>query len=155
MTAVLATLAWWVTNLVAAICYFWAYGENVPKAEEQALWFRFLTADLTTASPGMMLATFLFPISAIWYRRLGWSLPDWLSDGFPRHWTLFVIYLGLAATLFGMVVALSAVGTKNMHSAERQQQQLTQLIAGTSTGIGEFTSGAGGCLCHVSAQNLS
>jgi membrane protease YdiL (CAAX protease family) len=120
VAAALVIAVWLVVNGVATFRYFAAYGESTASSEGQSLWYRFFTADLTTASPLMMLATFLFPLYAMRCRRKGRPLPDWLSDGFPRHWNLFVIYLGLAATLFGMVVALSAVGTKDVSGAERQ-----------------------------------
>ncbi len=130
-----AALGWWVLNLQVAISYFATLDARGTVSENQTLIYRFCTADFTTASPLMMLLSFLFPMYAIF--RLGREgvLPEWLPEGFPRHWTVFVIYVGLAATLFGMVVALAAVGTEDISSAERQQEQLIQLIAGTSTAL--------------------
>jgi hypothetical protein len=80
-----------MVNLHAARCYFVANGDHPVLAEGRSFLCKFLTEDLTTASPLMMVATFPFPLHAIRQRRRGQPLPDALCEGFPRNGTLFLV----------------------------------------------------------------
>jgi len=125
---------WWLVNVDVALQYFRGSG-ILPSFSPLRMPYKLLAScskDYTTASPLLILLTFAFPL-LVWNSvRRKKPPPKWLADGYPRHWTVFVIYVGLAATLFGMILALSAVG---VDSAENQREQLMRLIAGTATAL--------------------
>lgn len=120
---------WWIANLNATVTYATGSGEHPGLDTNRSMWVRILFADVTTASPLMVLSTFAFPLIVYVIVRKRQDLPGWLASGYPESWKDFLIWVGLAATLFGMLVALSAVGT------DGTREQLTRLIAGTSTAL--------------------
>lgn len=129
------TVLWlvaWMYNIVVSTQDFLA-GKTRFHAETPLAWYEYAAIDQTTASTFMLVITFAVPL-LIWVHAKLFpdrALPRWLVGGYTTAFYRFVLYLGLAATLAGMVVALLAVAFDKTDT----DAALAQLVAGSATAL--------------------
>jgi len=122
--------------------------------------------DLSTISTLIPLLLLLFPlILAVRVWKWGSDSPERLLheiyDPYPPHFPFFLVMLGLAGTLYGLLIGLDVSGVStlggNAISPEKIQQTLDQLLGGTSTALLSSLLGLAGAflaarpftwLCH-------
>lgn len=125
-------LAAWVYNIVISMQDFLA-GKTRFHGGTPLAWYEYAAIDQTTASTFMLVITFAVPVLIWAHTKLlpNRALPRSLADGYTTAFYRFVLYLGLAATLAGMVVALLAVAFDKSDT----DAALAQLVAGSATSL--------------------
>ena len=107
---------------------------------ERLVW---LSADLSTISTLVPVLLFLFPCMQSWRvlqagnnvmgRR---AIP---SDPYPVNFSYFLVMLGLAGTLYGLLIGLDVSGVKKLgedgQMVDKIKQSLDQLLGGTATAL--------------------
>ncbi|MDF3130565.1 hypothetical protein P0Y35_15260 [Kiritimatiellaeota bacterium B1221] len=162
-----ATLLWGV-NLDFAIRVYrpeWRGLEGVlPAPIYQS--FGVYCDDLSTISTLIVVLLFLFPLRLgvrvwTWGREAPERLLHEIYDPYPPHFPFFLVMLGLAGTLYGLLIGLDVSGVRSLEtgeiSAEHLQQTFDQLLGGTATALLSSLLGLAGAflaarpltwLCH-------
>lgn len=136
----------WLVNIEAAVNTFlpsWHLLSDIIPANIFIL-FNKLSLDLSTVStlvPLMMLA-FLFVQTFRVLKQLK-NNPAFAhqleADPYPPHFGFFLVMLGLAGTLYGLLIGLNISGVANLAeqgpSAESIRASLDRLLAGTATAL--------------------
>ncbi len=107
------------------------------------LWGQSLSADLSTVSTLVPVLLLWFPFRQAWkILRAGGDAEVSYRYGlepYPPHFTFFLVMLGLAGTLYGLLLGLSVSGLQGVvdgvPSAEDLPAVLERLMAGTATAL--------------------
>ena len=102
-----------------------------------------LSADLSTISTLVPVLLFLFPCLYSW--RVLQAGNDFAqrqaipSDPYPLNFPYFLVMLGLAGTLYGLLIGLDVSGVKNLgedgQTVDKIKDSLDQLLGGTATAL--------------------
>ena len=135
----------WLVNVEIALQAFLPglilLSDLLPAAiHERLVW---LSADLSTISTLVPVLLFLFPSMQSWrvlqagnnvLERRG--IP---SDPYPVNFSYFLVMLGLAGTLYGLLIGLDVSGVKklgeNGQMVDKIKESLDQLLGGTATAL--------------------
>lgn len=118
--------------------------------------------DLSTISTFIPMMLCLFPLVLAWrVFRWGSDAPERLLhevyDPYPPHFPFFLVMLGLAGTLYGLLIGLDVSGVSTLGgegmSPEKIQQTLDQLLGGTATALLSSLVGLAGAF--LSARPLT
>lgn len=166
-----ATLLWLVNLDVAIQVHHpsWRGFEGIiPAGSYQAL--RVYCDDLSTISTLILLLLCLFPLGlAVRVWKWGADAQDRLLhviyDPYPPHFPFFLVMLGLAGTLYDLLIGLDVSGVSDLGgetiSSEKIQQTFDQLLGGTATALLSSLLGLAGAflaarpltwLCHRAVQ---
>jgi hypothetical protein len=100
--------------------------------------------DLSTISTLIPVLLLLFPLLLVirvwrWGKEAPGRLLHEVYDPYPPHFPFFLVMLGLAGTLYGLLIGLDVSGVStlggNEISPDKIQQTLDQLLGGTATAL--------------------
>ena len=102
-----------------------------------------LSADLSTISTLVSVLLFLFPCLQGWkVLRAGNDVlqrREIASDPYPLNFSYFLVMLGLAGTLYGLLIGLDVSGVKELgeggQTVDEIKGSLDQLLGGTATAL--------------------
>jgi predicted nucleic acid-binding Zn-ribbon protein len=102
-----------------------------------------LSADLSTISTLVSVLLFLFPCVQGWkVLRAGNDVlqrREIPSDPYPLNFSYFLVMLGLAGTLYGLLIGLDVSGVKALgedgQTVDKIKESLDQLLGGTATAL--------------------
>ena len=105
--------------------------------------FVWLSADLSTISTLVPVLLLLFPCLQSWnVLKAGSNALDRReipSDPYPLNFSYFLVMLGLAGTLYGLLIGLDVSGVKNLgevgQTVDKIKDSLDQLLGGTATAL--------------------
>lgn len=106
-------------------------------------WLEWLSADLSTISTLVPVLLALFPCVQSW-RVLragndGSARQAISSDPYPENFPYFLVMLGLAGTLYGLLIGLDVSGVKELgektQTVDKINDSLDQLLGGTATAL--------------------
>jgi hypothetical protein len=140
----LGFLLLWAINLEAAVRLFYAGACVCSRILPDALYGFGLrcSADLSTVSTFVPLLVFAFPAwqgirALVRYGRTDDSELLWRP--YPPHFAFFLVMLGLAGTLYGLMIGLQSSGVEGVAasgvSGEEVQDSVQRLLAGTATAV--------------------
>ena len=106
-------------------------------------WLEWLSADLSTISTLVPVLLALFPCVQCWnVLRAGndeLARRQLSSDPYPENFSYFLVMLGLAGTLYGLLIGLDVSGVKELgektQTVDKINDSLDQLLGGTATAL--------------------
>jgi len=140
-----ATLAWLINVEMAlrVIWPAWTQPDRLLASPAFDIFYR-MAADLSTISTLVVVLLVLFPlIMARRVRAYAAHAPDRLRrlvyDPYPPHFPFFLVMLGLAGTLYGLLIGLTISGVTELGARAASpgsiQEALDQLLDGTATAL--------------------
>ena len=106
-------------------------------------WLEVFSADLSTISTLVPVLLVLFPCVQSWnVLRVGndeLARRQLSSDPYPLNFAYFLVMLGLAGTLYGLLIGLDVSGVKELgdkaQTVDKINDSLDQLLGGTATAL--------------------
>jgi predicted nucleic acid-binding Zn-ribbon protein len=145
LALLLVSLVAWLVNLEVALQ---SYSPGLVLISDLLpswlyLKFAWLSADLSTISTLVSVLLFLFPCLQGWkVLRAGNDVlqrREIASDPYPLNFSYFLVMLGLAGTLYGLLIGLDVSGVKELgeggQTVDEIKGSLDQLLGGTATAL--------------------
>ena len=145
LALLLVSLVVWLVNLEVALQ---SYSSGLVLISDLLpVWlylkFSWLSADLSTISTLVPVLLLLFPCLQGWkVLRAGNDVlqrREIPSDPYPLNFSYFLVMLGLAGTLYGLLIGLDVSGVKELgdggQTVDKIKGSLDQLLGGTATAL--------------------